>query len=119
MSGKFDKYLGKFREKDGGVTRGPDYSLLEENISHNTDHLANTSGWIIVNAQSDSAVAVPIEVIIEEQTITKMSCGTGFWQTVVIPVMEGVAWNVAVPGDGAEWSDLEIKFLPCAPLYNI
>lgn len=97
----------------------PDYTSLEEDITRDTDHLANTSGWIIVNAQSDSAVALPIEVIIDEQTITKMSCETGNWQTVVVPVMEGTTWRVAVPNPGDSWIEWHIKFIPCTPLYNI
>ena len=173
----FDKFLGKMREKDGGVTGvvigdgevatpdgegvvylpsigpeniivrqewsddlldcyriylsdslyelnylkmgAPDYSLLESGISRDTDQLANTSGWIIVNARSDSGVAEPIEVIIDGSTITKMSCETGHWQTVVIPVMEGMTWSVTVPSPGADWIDWEINFLPCIPLYMI
>lgn len=97
----------------------PDYSLLESDISRDTDQLANTSGWIIVNAQSDSAVAKPIKVIIDGSTITKMSCETGHWQTVVIPVMEDMTWSVTVPSPGADWIEWEIKFLPCIPLYMI
>lgn len=97
----------------------PYYSSIEENITHDTDQLADTSGWIIVNARSDSAVAEPIEVIIDGSTITKMSCETGHWQTVVIPVMEGMTWSVTVPSSGVDWIDWEIKFLPCTPLYMI
>ena len=96
----------------------PDHSL-EENITSNTDQYAEKSGWIIVNARSDSSTANPIEVIIDGSTVTKMSCATGYWQTVVVPVMEGVTWNVEVPGNGDEWIDWEIKFLPCIPLYMI
>ena len=181
MGGKFDKYLGKFREKDGGGSGGvtgvaigdgevaapddygvvylpfiraedvsvreewsddiqgyyripltdalyelcylkmgvPDYYSIEENITRDTDQSAPSSGWIIVNAQSDSGIATPIEVIIEEQTITKMSCETGHWQTVVVPVMEGTTWRVAVPNPGDSWIEWHIKFVPCTPLYNI
>lgn len=97
----------------------PYYFSIEENITHDTDQLADTSGWIIVNARSDSAVAEPIEVIIDGSTITKMSCETGHWQTVVIPVMEGMTWSVTVPNSGVDWIDWEIKFLPCTPLYMI
>lgn len=97
----------------------PEYYVLEEDIARDTDQYAEKSGWIIVNAQSDSASAVPIEVIIDEQTITKMSCETGHWQTVVVPVMEGTTWRVAVPNPGDSWIAWEIKFLPCTPLYNI
>lgn len=174
---KFDKFLGKVREKDEGVTGvvigdgevatpdgegvvylpsigpeniivrqewredmqdyyriylsdslnelnylkmgAPDYYSWEENITSNTNQYAEKSGWIIVNALSDSSMANPIEVIIEGSTVTKMSCATGYWQTVVVPVMEGMVWNVEVPGNGDEWVDWEIKFLPCIPLYNI
>lgn len=181
MSGKFDKYLGKFREKDGGGSGGvtgvaigdgevatpdgdgvvnlpsigpediivrkewsddiqdyykysladalsevkylkmgaPDYSLLEEHITRDTDQYAEKSGWIIVNARSDSSLASPIEVIIDGSSVTKMSCATEHWQSIVVPVMESVTWSVAVPGYGDEWIYWEIKFLPCTPLYNI
>lgn len=88
-------------------------------MASNTDHYAEKSGWIIVNARSDSSMANPIKVIIDGSSITKMSCATEYWQTVVVPVMEGMTWHVEVPGYGAEWVDWEIKFLPCTPLYNI
>ena len=97
----------------------PYYYSIEEDIPRDTDQYAPSSGWIIVNAQSDSGIASPIEVIIEEQTITKMSCETGHWQTVVVPVMEGMTWRVAVPNPGDSWIEWHIKFIPCTILYNI
>lgn len=97
----------------------PDYYSIEEYMTRNTDYYAEKSGWIIVSAQSDSSIASPIEVIIDGNTITKMSCATGHWQTIVVPVMEYMMWRVEVPNPGDSWITWEIKFLPCTPLYNV
>lgn len=97
----------------------PEYYSIEENITHDTEQSAPSNGWVIVTAQSDSAVAKPIEVMIEGTTITKMSCESGHWQTVVVPVVEGTSWSVTVPDPGADWIEWNIRFVPSIPLYYI
>lgn len=126
MGGKFDKYLGKFREKDGGgsggVTCVPNYDESSVNSEYLpfTENTATATGWVFVEVVLNAERFRTYVTVNGIQILNIGYVGDSMNErgSFFFPVFEGDTFYIGEEEDEQDGSYL-IKFITNVPLSSI
>ena len=107
----------KFSTLDAYVMTMPDYYRIQSDYGANTDYIADTPGWLIIEWISyqitdNSAVTIDGHTFKLGNNYSNIG---DHWQTYTFPLSAGSMWSI----DDDESRGYRICFLPCNPDYVV
>lgn len=103
----------KFSTLEAYVMTIPDYYSIQSDYGANTDYIADTPGWLIIewishNITDNSAVTIDGQTFKLGNNYSNIG---DIWQTYTFPLSAGSTWSI----EDDEGRDYRICFLPCNP----